>query len=169
MAVGGNKCIDVVVEKQVELHACSIKYVVIVGTDEILPFFRVPDELYLANEWEYAERAHLERGALHAALEQGYVLTDDFYVSMNPRPWKGRELYLPDYAIGRLVESPDEVIGMLAKYGLPPDGHMLEVDSALVTGVKFMNDTAEDIVQALRFLRETWEGARAANGPRGTS
>ena len=42
-----------------------------------------------------------------AALEQGYILTDDFYAdSHDPLRWRGRELYAPDLAIGRLVETP---------------------------------------------------------------
>jgi hypothetical protein len=117
----------------------NIKYVVMVGSDEIVPFHRVPDETYLANEYTYATRAHLIRaGALYASLLHGYVMTDDYYVDMRPTPWMGRELYVPDYSIGRLVETPAEITGMLNEFETSKGE--LVVETALVTGYDFLTD-----------------------------
>ena len=143
----------------------ELEYVVIVGNDEIVPFHRVPDEVHTYNESTYAARAHLLPSALYYALLHGCVLTDDYYVDTAPVPWMGRELYVPDYAIGRLVETPDEIIGVLNTFAAN-DGK-LAVDSALVTGYSFLSDEASDIAKVLRdhgitvsdLISENWTAA----------
>ncbi|MFC1951114.1 PKD domain-containing protein [Chloroflexota bacterium] len=126
----------------------NVKYLVIAGTDEIIPFRRVPDEVYLSNESTYADQAHLEPSALYASLLLGYVLTDDYYADVAPISWMGRQLYIPDYAIGRLVETPDEIASMLSQY-VTNDGELV-VETALVTGYDFLSDGAQAIADALQ-------------------
>ncbi|MFC1998623.1 PKD domain-containing protein, partial [Chloroflexota bacterium] len=125
----------------------NIKYLVIAGSDEIIPFHRVPDEVYLSNESTYADQAHLEPSALYASLLLGYVMTDDYYADSAPVSWMGRELYVPDYAIGRLVETPAEIAGMFSQYAAN-DGQLV-VKTALVTGYDFLSDGAQAIADAL--------------------
>jgi len=128
----------------------SIQYVMVIGSDEIIPFYRIPDETYLSNESTYVPRFYpdMPDSALKAALTQGYILSDDFYVDMEPIAWKGRELYIPDYAIGRLVESPQEIVGVLDQY--IANGGKLEPQTALVTGYDFLSDGASAVAEALK-------------------
>ena len=92
----------------------TLKYLVIVGDDLMIPFRRVPDSAFIANESLYVGQAGLiPDNPTHAALDLGYILTDDFYGDPRPFRWRGRGLYVPDLAIGRLVESPDEIIATI--------------------------------------------------------
>ena len=56
----------------------------------------------------------LTRGnALFASEFLGNTLTDDAYTAGTTIPWFGRELYLPQVAGGRLVETPAEITQQL--------------------------------------------------------
>ena len=88
----------------------SIKYVVLVGSDEVIPQRRVQDETTLSNEAEYLERSSLvQREPLGVSMSKQTVLTDDYYVDADPIPYNGRSLYIPDVAVSRLVETPAEI------------------------------------------------------------
>ena len=126
----------------------SIQYIVIVGDDLMMPFRRVPDDAQIANEADYAPWSGLAYdNPTRAALEQGYILSDDFYADSTPLLWRGRELYVPDLPIGRLVETPQE-IGTVIDTFLERGG-LLAPDMALVTGYDFLIDGAEAISNAL--------------------
>ena len=57
-----------------------------------------------------------EANALFASEFLGNTLTDDAYTAGATIPWFGRELYLPQLAGGRLVETPDEIMSQLEQY-----------------------------------------------------
>jgi len=103
-------------------------YTIIVGSDEMLPFYRVPDETIVGHESGYLadSKIILPTGPddfdspLFWSLYNGYILTDSFYADDDPLPWRGRQLFIPDRAIGRLVENPVEIVQTVANYtGLP--------------------------------------------------
>ena len=86
--------------------------------------------------------------AINAAYEHRYFLTDDYYAAVLPFNAFGRELYMPQYAIGRLVETPAEIQNMIAVY---LDGNeTIEPQSALVTGYDFLIDQATAVADELR-------------------
>ncbi len=59
----------------------SIKYVVLVGDDEVIPQRRVPDGTVLSNERAYADFSALTSDSpLLASMYDSQMLTDDFYV-----------------------------------------------------------------------------------------
>jgi hypothetical protein len=62
----------------------NLKYVVIVGGDQIVPFRRIQDKTLIANERTYGSIA--EEPTIVAAFDERYVLTDDYYVA--PLPMK---------------------------------------------------------------------------------
>jgi hypothetical protein len=129
----------------------SVQYLVIVGDDTIIPFHRVPDDGLIANESVYAGLAGLKpNNPTVAALEQGYILTDDFYADRTRRQWRGRELSVPDLAIGRLVETPQEIMTIVDTY-LNQFG-VLYPNTALVTGYDFLSDGSQAIRDALASL-----------------
>jgi hypothetical protein len=119
----------------------DIQYVVLVGSDDIIPFHRTPDETGIGNERDYLANSFLKPGSpLFFSLLQGYMLTDDYYVDSFPMPWQGRALYVPDKAVSRLVETPANIED-IAQAFLASDGK-LNANTALVTGYDFFDDGA---------------------------
>ena len=130
----------------------EIEYVVLVGSDEIVPSRRVNDEAVLGNESYYAERgAYLTYDSpLLAAMMGRYTLTNDYYVDLNPIPWSGRALYIPDRTIARLVETPAEIVASIDAY-IAADGVLsgASLGSGLVTGHDFMSNGAQLVADML--------------------
>lgn len=117
----------------------SIQYVVFVGSDDVIPYYRVPDETTISNERSYLMSSFVTPGSpLFYSLLGGWNLTDDYYVDESPIPWQGRALYVPDLPIGRLVETPEEIAA--AADAFLSSGGTLSADSALVTGYDFFAD-----------------------------
>jgi hypothetical protein len=126
-----------------------IAAIVIVGGDDIIPFAPVPQgsgqvgDSGHATQLRFAEPldggtcpTDLEAGAvdpcatpLSAAASAGMILTDDPYALAEARPSSGGYLYVPTVAIGRLVDSADQIRGQLDRFRLN-DG-VLDGDSAL--------------------------------------
>lgn len=135
-----------------------VEYIVIVGSDQVIPFWREPEGNLCGSgidalvngqckEEVYADDV-TPNTPLWAALHNNMSLTDNYYADRQPEPWKeNTTLYLPDYALGRLVEQPGEIIGEIDAY-LSDD--LLDVSRALVTGYDFVRDGGEDIARVLR-------------------
>ena len=126
----------------------SIKYVVLVGSDDVVPQRRVPDQTVFANEGLYAAESALNiDSTLESGLYDSQILSDDFYVDKTPIPYNSRYLYVPDLAVARLVETPTEIAGTIQKF-LAEDG-LLKGGSSVVTGQEFMNDGAQRVADIL--------------------
>jgi hypothetical protein len=132
--------------------------IVLVGGDDIIPFYRVPDEVPLANESAYyttLKRSGLiaDDSALAGSLFYHFMQTDNFYADRAPTPWRGRALFLPDLGVGRLVERPSEIMHYLGGYLTQND---FTVDAsgsagaALVTGYDFLTDQANALSSTLK-------------------
>jgi len=127
----------------------SIKYVVLVGSDEVIPQRRVQDQTVVGNERAYADNAGLNSdSAVLAAMSDSMILTDDFYVDAQPIPFNGRSLYIPDVAVSRLVETPTEIAGTIEQF-LVSRG-VLDGGTSFVTGLDFMSDGAEKVYEILK-------------------
>jgi CSLREA domain-containing protein len=118
-----------------------LEYVVIVGNDDVIPFFRHPDQSHLASEKHYYPPV-LDATASQASLRLGYVLSQDDYGSQNEVMQGDLRVPIPDLAVGRLAETPSDVMGVLDAYLSTPDGVLPTPDSALVTGYDFLEDAA---------------------------
>ncbi|MBI4329103.1 MAG: hypothetical protein HY685_04470, partial [Chloroflexi bacterium] len=126
----------------------SIEFVVLVGSDDVVPFRRVADDTIVSNERHYLMSSFLRPGSpLFASVQQGYNLSDDFYVDVEPSPWQGRALFIPDLPIGRLVETPSE-IAAAAQAFLNSNGQLNPI-SGFVTGYDFFKDGSEAMANAL--------------------
>jgi hypothetical protein len=144
----------------------NIEYIVLVGGDSVLPFYRVPDFATVANESEYLSYLNdfIEpqtgvidpESALGGALRYRTILTDDIYGDDEPYQLPYHPLYVPDRAVGRLVESPAEILAYLEQY-VPENsligGAPLTIDAtegrAVVTGYDFLIDQAEAVAITL--------------------
>lgn len=135
--------------------APNVRYIVIVGDDRIIPFRRVLDQVQPGSvgasatgvlEEEYVSEVGTNT-TVAAALAANMVLTDDFYGDREPGEWKDRQgntypLYLSDYAISRLVETPGEIRGMIDQF---LSNRVINTNNVLVTGYDFVQDGADSI------------------------
>jgi len=122
----------------------NVEYIVIVGDDRVIPYRRVPEGSLSKTESQYATSVTTNT-TQWAACQDDMILTDDYYADEVPTDWQGHELYIPDYAIGRLIETPDEIMAFIDAF-LADD--VIETDNALVTGYDFVQDCG-DIVSTL--------------------
>ncbi len=129
-----------VVQTFIQEHE-GVKYVVLAGDDRALPFRRVPDGVTVSPEKTYVDVDTTH--ATGAAIRGNYYMTDDFYVDRQPTQQGNREIYIPDLAIGRLIETPDQMIHTINNFLGLPNG-TVQVDDILVTGYDFVNDVAQE-------------------------
>ncbi len=137
----------------------TLRHIVIVGGDDIIPMARIDDITRTGNEAEYADELLSSNGGtttpLTEALGTRHFLTDDPYGDVDPIAWFNRRLYVPDLAVGRLVETRDEIVATIEAY-LDPDGDgstgdtgVIPADSTYMTGYDFMADGAQATRTAL--------------------
>ena len=125
----------------------NLAYVVLAGNDHVIPFFRIPDQSGLGSEKDYRPAVQ-DPTASQASLRFGYVLTQDFYGAANAISRFDHELYIPDLAVGRLVETVADMSAVIDAY--TSAGGVVAPSSALVTGYDFLADAALDIAGQLQ-------------------
>ena len=126
--------------------AGRLKYVVITGPDSVIPFFRYADAAGIGPENGYVPPV-LDGTASQASLRSNNVLGQDAYGSQTDLTLKGSAFPVPDLAVGRLVETPGEVVGQIDTYLGLTGGTLPTPSSSLVTGYDFLTSSA-DAVQA---------------------
>ncbi len=142
--------------------AQGVQNIVIVGGDEQVPMARIPDLTTDANEstavgdLAFTTNGLTRANSLFASEFLGNTLTDDAYTAGTSIPWFGRELYLPQIAGGRLVETPDEITKQLDNYDTSHG--VLDPRSGVVAGYDFMRDEAGQVKAELG-SRHTVAGA----------
>ena len=122
----------------------TLKYVVIAGGDSVIPFFRYADSAGIGPESDYVPPA-LDTSASQASLRRNYVLGQDAYGAVSDLNVKGAVMPIPDLAVGRLVETADEIIGMVDAYLGLNSGTLPTPTSSLVTGYDFLTSAADSV------------------------
>ncbi|MCB9421244.1 MAG: CSLREA domain-containing protein [Ardenticatenaceae bacterium] len=126
-----------------------LQYVVIIGSDDVIPFFRHPDQALLANERNYVPPVR-DNTASQASLKLGYFLSQDRYGAGREISSGVNSLPIPNLAVGRLVETPGEVMGMIDAYLTGTTSGVVPTPaSALVTGYDFLEDAANAVTAEL--------------------
>lgn len=125
----------------------DLAYIVLIGDDRIIPFHRVADRPGKTGAYESRYTPIAPGSTVGSALKDNMSLNDDFYADREPTIWDGQLLYLPDYAIGRLVESPSDIIGAIYAFLTSPT---LTVNKAMVAGYDVMADGAQQVYQQWR-------------------
>ncbi len=120
----------------------SVKYIVIVGDDAAgIPFGRILDNSAYANERGYASTFF---GATNnqylSTYGLGFLPTDDPLGDVN---YSGQGPYVPELAVGRLVETPNQILGQITQY-IQRNG-AINPTRALTTGYDFLSDGATKI------------------------
>jgi uncharacterized protein YjbI with pentapeptide repeats len=127
--------------------APGIAYVTILGGDDIIPMGRVPDLTRVSNESEYASTFTVSN-PISAAEAASETLTDDVYGDPNPTPTgDGNNLFVPQMAVGRLVESPIDIGSQLESY--VTNKGTLDTKTGLVAGYDFLADGAQAVADRL--------------------
>ncbi len=157
-ANGVVQAINGVIDQQIRAqpNGAGLKYLVIVGGDQVIPFARLDDFTVTAsNEAGYAS-TFATNSDLFATLNLGQMLSDDPYGDVNPVPYLTRQLYIPELSVGRLVETPTDIVATLNRF-VTFSGR-LDPTTSLTTGYDFLFDGASAVNTALR----TRVGATAA-------
>ena len=137
--------------------------VVVVGGDDIIPMARLDDTTRVGNEKGYADEFDVN-GPYHGALGTSHFLSDDPYGDLDPIEWATRRLYVPELALGRLVETPDEIIAQLDAFA--GASGRLDASRAYAAGYDFMTDGARSVRAELEQSLTTANGATAlVSGP----
>lgn len=121
-----------------------LEYIVIIGNDNVIPFFRYPDNALLGPEAEY-DPPVFDSTTSQASLKLNYVLGQDAYGSQIDISLRANEFPIPDLAVGRLVETGEDIITVIDAYLSTPDGIVATPTSSLVTGYDFFDDAAQQI------------------------
>ncbi|MGH9886956.1 MAG: hypothetical protein ACREBE_15620, partial [bacterium] len=148
----------------------SVKHLVIAGDDRILPLARIADGTGILPESAYAGSADLSAtgSTVGRALFANRYLSDDPLGVLDPLRSNelSARLYLPDLAVGRLVESPDEIATTVETF-IAQDG-VLDL-SALdpATGHKVLVDGYDFLGDSAREVRRRWKSAFSVSTPDG--
>jgi WD40-like Beta Propeller Repeat/Peptidase family C25 len=146
------------------LEPANLRYKVIVGGDDQIPFARVPDETLIANESTYAQSLSGANNQYKGAFGHGFLMTDDVYAEEGAPQLFGHELFVPDQALGRVLETPTEIIGLINAF-LGVNGAVAPQRS-LVTGYDFLTDGSNAVnapfaqafgASAKTLISETWD------------
>ena len=147
----------------------TLKNVVVIGGDDIIPMARVADYTQISNESDYGNALLLSSGTnrgtplASSAITQN-ILTDDPLGDLDPIPWLDHALYVPDMAVGRVVETPGEIAAQVDMF-IAANGQ-LDPQTSLTMGYDFLSDGAEAVDNALgggieaakrtKIINETW-------------
>ncbi len=147
----------------------NVRHIVLIGSDEVIPFFRLPDLTTIANEADYLEYLKTvdprSNGAslissdnpLGAALRNRMLLSDNPYGTNRPYRFYGFPLFVPELAVGRIVERPGEIADFLRRNAPGWGGNNIELrgdpysnPSLSLTGYDFLIDGANAISRTLQ-------------------
>jgi Tol biopolymer transport system component len=123
----------------------AVRNLVLLGNDKALPFARLDDLTTIANEADYASTFARDQD-LYGALFEHRVLSDDPYSTTDPIPYLQRQLFVPQLAVGRLVETAAQITGALDRFVF--FGGDLDPTSARTTGYDFLKDGANGVAAA---------------------
>jgi hypothetical protein len=131
--------------KYLDTIAAPYKYIVLVGDWTVVPTGLILDNTLFANERDYASTFFgAENTQYLSSYALGYMPSDDPYGDTS---YSGFGPYVPEVAVGRLVEKPAEIEAQLDQY-LARNG-AIDPATALVTGYDFLQDGAQSISTGL--------------------
>jgi hypothetical protein len=122
----------------------GMEYVVLVGGDGHIPFYRGPDQSQLGPEQDYDPPMANDTQS-QSALRLNYILGQDYYGAETILSLRDGSLPLPSLAVGRLVETAVDMNTVLEAYLATPGGVISTPTATLVTGYDFLTDTANAI------------------------
>jgi hypothetical protein len=130
---------------KIRAGADNLRFITIVGGDEVIPYGLVPDRSALSNEALFASELALggNNNSLSEALSLGYMPTDNPYCDVAPVSFGATPLYTPQLACGRLVETPADISAAISAY--EQSGGVRTPNASLAAGYDWMLHTAQDV------------------------
>jgi hypothetical protein len=125
----------------------SVKYLVFGGGDDQIPFFRLPDLSLLANESGFA--GQFRPNEYQSSLSAGDLLSDDPYLDTQPVPASGQQLFPPNLAGGRLVETAQDISNAVTSFETAPTPGALKSSTGFVSGYDFVADGSHSVAANL--------------------
>jgi hypothetical protein len=129
-----------------------LEYVVLVGNDDVFPFFRYPDPAPISKESDYQPPV-LDNNHSQASLRLDYMLGQDAYGAGTEISLGTSTLPIPDLAVGRLVETAADALIVVQTYlngTLPGLGtRPTPPTNALVTSYGFLEDGSRLVADEL--------------------
>ncbi len=122
----------------------EVENIVIVGDDRIIPFYRVPDGCSVFSEDQYT--GDVDCGTtIGSAVCGNYFLTDDYYGDLESEKTEAGQnvIYLSDHAMGRLIETPEQIEETINIF-ISQDGQ-IDLNMVSIAGYDFLTDGAEKI------------------------
>jgi hypothetical protein len=142
----------------------GLQYVTILGGHTVVPYRLIPDHAEIEIEKRY-NPGLLDTSKSAATLASGYIMSDNYYVSLNPVSALESEISLPDanMAIGRLVEFSDDIVANLATFNA--NNGVMRPTAAIATGYTFVADLAQTelnlftrggVTDTDKLINDTW-------------
>lgn len=171
-----NEVVDLIVGfvQQTAVDNPSLRHVAIIGGDEQVPFARLEDEAIVANESTYVEG--FENNALYGAHFTRHYLSDAPFGDLDPVPWLDRHAYFRDLGVGRVVETPTDILGAIDAF--QSNGGVLDPATAATAGYDFLTDGSLEVQSNLggltdiagsSLINETWSRSDLADTAYGAS
>ena len=127
-------------DRRVPLDPPSVQNVVLVGGDSVVPFARLDDLTTVANEAGY-DNPVVGQLPRVGAPGPGRCSRTTRTRPPQPVPYFGRQLHVPDLAVGRLVETPAQIAAQVDAFATA-NGRPRSASTALTTGYDFLTDGA---------------------------
>lgn len=133
----------------------NAEYLIFVGDDSQIPFYRLSDGTTFYTETSYPPEVSLNTTTtVGSAIAAGKILTDNYYSELDPTnsglPSPHDLVYLNDLAVGRLVETPQNMRDVIDTF-LVKNGQLTLTDPSqkvLVSGYEFIYDSGKKIQTA---------------------
>ena len=127
----------------------DIDHVMIVGGDDIVPMARLIDDTVISNEFEYRDALGV-RHPITAAFWDSAFLTDEPYGDAASLEFGERHLYVTDVGLGRVIDTPDEIIAQLEQF--VTSGGQLDPATGFVAGYDFLDDSSMAIADEMEIV-----------------
>ncbi len=147
--------------EQISQSFTGLEYLVLVGGDSSIPFWRLAEDLPRYPESNYIEElqgfgllddasspaafcAETESPMMAAVCRDHYLADTPYGASQTADvPGSSFTWWIPDLAVGRMVETPDQILGLIDVF-IAQDG-VTVVDRALTTGYDFLTDGGDAV------------------------
>jgi len=135
---------DIVHQELAKPSNASVENVILLGSYNIVPPCAPPDLAEIGNESFYTLDLLQRSGAkLTTLLASGRNPTDACYADLTPQLNNGHPLYREDLPIGRMVETPAQIVAKARQ--AVASNFRIPVATALTTGYDFFTDVAQEI------------------------
>ncbi|MGD8527002.1 MAG: hypothetical protein PVJ63_12190, partial [Thioalkalispiraceae bacterium] len=145
--VGNANAVAAAIRGTIASHRGSAKSVVLVGDDDIIPYYRAVDPTDF-NERDYIGLTPARVSSpLYSAMFHSNILTDKYYASdysVENMPFK---ILVPEWPVSRLVETPEDIIASIDEHVSNEFG--INMQTAMVSAYDVVLDSGKEISSIL--------------------